>query len=248
MVTTYSEGVLSEASMDALTAIPDIGTEIEQGLGGVGGGDFLVSMMADDSLSIRTGEMQSAVINGHNLILSIAREQDAACLLHTRYLNGHVLNPYVAAENAEPMTRSNYTLSPDGTPLYDQSVVLLGTVIAKWREGPPGSRPRTFTVIISDGADTTSRSSPESVKRLVSDMLPSGEHIVAAIGINDGSTDFRTVFGEMGIPQPWILTPDASAEQVAGAFQTIADALALGAGDAQAFRQLTVGPPASRPD
>jgi hypothetical protein len=245
MTDTYKEGVLSEGSMQALVAVPQIGTEIERGLGRVEDADFLVSVLADDSLSISGRDMQAAVRNGHNLILSVAQGQAGTCHFHTRYLNGTVLNAYGPAGVAEPMTKWNYELSPNGTPLYDQTLVLLGTVIAKWREAPDGARPRTFSVVISDGDDTISRSDPEAVARLVTDLLLNRNHIVAAIGIDDGSTDFRRVFGAMGIPAPWILTPEASAEQVAAAFKTIADALALGAGSPAAFRQLAAGPPSS---
>jgi lysophospholipase L1-like esterase len=74
-------------------------------------------------------------------------------------------------------------------------------------------------------------------------MLLSGDHIVAAMGINDGQTDFRHVFGEMGIPEAWILTPDASAEQITKAFRRIAHALELAADSQQQFQQLTAGLP-----
>jgi len=245
MTEAYTEGVLSKDSMQALVAVPEIGAQIERGLGRAEDADFLVSVMADDSLSISTSDMEAAVRNGHNLILDVAKEQAGSCLFHTRFLNGRVLNPYGSADLAKPMTRENYELNPSGTPLYDQTIVLLGTMIAKWREAPAGSRPRTFSVVISDGDDNRSRGGPKPVEQLVSDLLLSGDHLVAAIGIDDGHTDFRRVFGAMGIPGPWILTPEATADQVAEAFKRIANALALGAGSQQAFRQLAAGPPPS---
>lgn len=244
MVGAYKDGVLSQDSMDSLAALPEIGSRIEEGLGAASKADFLVTVMPDDSFSIETDEMQKAVRAGHNAVLDVAKEQAASCLVHTRYLNGRVLNPYIAAKRAKSMTARNYELSPWGTPLYDQSVILLGTVLAKWREAPEDARPRTLSVIISDGVDTTSSScTPGSVKWLVGDMLLSGDHIIAAMGINDGQTDFRRVFGKMGIPEAWILTPDASAEQIAKAFRRIAHALELAADSEQQFRQLTSGLP-----
>jgi hypothetical protein len=39
------------------------------------------------------------------------------------------------------------------------------------------------------------------------------------MGLDDGSTDFREVFREIGIPDAWILTPGASPQEVRRAFQ-----------------------------
>jgi hypothetical protein len=50
-------------------------------------------------------------------------------------------------------------------------------------------------------------------------MQRSESHIVAALGINDGSTNFRQVFQEMGITDEWILTPGNSASEIRAAFQ-----------------------------
>src|SRR5207253_7903750 len=54
-------------------------------------------------------------------------------LAHTRYLNGHVLYPYRRLDDAVRMDAQNY--DPNlGTPLYDETVVMLGTVLAKTRK------------------------------------------------------------------------------------------------------------------
>lgn len=245
MVGAYTDGVLSQASMDALTAVPGVAGEIHAGLGDDVEADFLVTVMPDDSTSIGPAQ-EPMVRDGHNLVLQVAREEvGSTCLFHTRYLNGRVLNPYVLATAATEMRTDNYAPS-GGTPLYDQTVILLGTVLAKWRATSSHRPVRTFSVLISDGADTMSRTcTSASARWIVADMLTSGEHIVAAMGIDDGQTNFHRVFGEMGIPGPWILTPDASADDVARAFRTIARSVALAAGDAAAFHQLTAGPPPS---
>jgi hypothetical protein len=117
------------------------------------------------------------------------------------------------------MTSANYNPSL-GTPLFDQTVVLLGTVIAKAQElAQAGIAVRTVTLIITDGADYGStRMKPGDVKAIVDDMLAHEHHIVAAMGISDGSTDFRAVFKAMGIPDRWILTPGNSATEIRRAF------------------------------
>jgi hypothetical protein len=117
------------------------------------------------------------------------------------------------------MTPSNY--DPQlGTPLFDQTAVLLGTVIAKSQQlAQAGIAVRTVTLIITDGGDCGStRCKPADVKALVTDMLAQENHIIAAMGIDDGSTNFRKVFASMGIPDRWILTPGNSASEIRRAF------------------------------
>ena len=46
-------------------------------------------------------------------------------------------------------------------------------------------------------------------------------HIVAAVGLSDGHTNFRKVFGNMGIEDRWILTPGASKSDIRSAFRVI---------------------------
>jgi hypothetical protein len=245
MVGAFTEGAVSQETMGALTSVPEIGVRISEGLGGLADADFLVTVMPDDSFSIDTPAMRTAVRQGHNLVLTTAREQPGIrCLFHSRYLNGTVLNPYVPARDALEMTEANYSLSPGGTPLYDQSVVVLGTVLAKWRSVPGDRRPRTLSVLISDGADTTSTAcTPADVKWIVSDMLMTGDHIVAAMGISDGRTDFPKVFGDMGVPEQWILTPDASPDKLGAAFSSVAGALKLAVAEEDFGRLLEAGPP-----
>src|ERR1044071_6958879 len=51
-----------------------------------------------------------AVRDGHNFVLDALRgsRQSGEVLAHTRYLNGHVLCPYVALDHAVTMTSANY--------------------------------------------------------------------------------------------------------------------------------------------
>jgi len=94
----------------------------------------LVTMMPDDSGSIRFSGNVQAVRGGHNSVLDALGtcQQKDNILAHTRYLNGHVLFPYCGLAQAVRMDTSNYDPN-QGTPLYDQTIVLLGTVLAKSR-------------------------------------------------------------------------------------------------------------------
>lgn len=222
----YEEGLLSTASIQALD-ITDIGAQIQAGLG-INVDDVmssevvLVTIMPDDSGSIRFSNNAQAVRGGHNTILDalMTSNQQYNILIHNRYLNGHVLYPYCPLFQAVRMTPQNY--DPNlGTPLYDQTLVLLGTVLAKSQEFSDNGVPvRTVTLIITDGADAHScHADAKSVATVVKDMLRSENHIIAAMGIDDSYTDFHQVFKEMGIRDEWILTPGNSDSEIRKAFQ-----------------------------
>jgi len=79
---------------------------------------------------------------------------------------------------------------------------------------------RTVTLLITDGADAHSqRAGAKQVAAIVRDMLRAETHIIAGMGIDDGSTDFRQVFRDMGIRDEWILTPGNSEAEIRQAFQ-----------------------------
>jgi hypothetical protein len=221
----HDAGALSAKSLAALDVV-DVGAQIQAGLGvtidDVAASEVvLLTMMPDDSQSIAAANNTEAVRDGHNFVLeALARsKQSGEVLAHTRYLNGHVLFPYTELAHAQKMTNKNYDPSL-GTPLFDQTVVLLGTVIAKAQElAQAGIAVRTVTLIITDGGDYGSmRCRPADVAALVADMFAQENHIVAAMGIDDGTTDFKKVFRSMGIPDKWILTPGNSASEIRRAF------------------------------
>jgi hypothetical protein len=221
----HDQGALSARALAALDAA-DIGAQIQAGLGvaidDVAASEVvLVTMMPDDSQSIAHAGNTAHVRDGHNLVLDALRAsvQSGEVLAHTRYLNGHVLCSYVALDQAIEMTAANYRPNL-GTPLYDQTAVVLGTVIAKTQElMQAGIAVRTVTLLITDGGDYGStRTTPADVKAIVDDMIAQEHHIVAAMGISDGTTDFRAVFRAMGIPDRWVLTPGNSATEIRRAF------------------------------
>lgn len=219
------EGTLS-ADAARVLALADLGAQIQAGLG-VAVDDVrasevvLLTMMPDDSGSIRYAGNEKVMREGHNLVLdalSGAKQKDNI-LAHTRYLNGHVLFPYCPVAQAVRMDTSNYQATL-GTPLYDQTVVMLGTVIAKAQDFAMNGVPvRTVTLILTDGADAGSTfAKARDVRALVEDMRRAENHIVAGMGIDDGSTPFRDVFREMGIEDRWILTAKSGAADIRKAF------------------------------
>jgi hypothetical protein len=236
----HTAGALSAKSLATLDVV-DVGAQIQAGLGvtidDVAASEVvLLTMMPDDSQSIAAAGNTEAVRDGHNFVLDAlaSSKQGGEVLAHTRYLNGHVLFPYTQLAHAQRLTAANYDPRL-GTPLYDQSVVVLGTVIAKAQElAQAGIAVRTVTLIITDGADCGStRCKAADVAALVRDMLAQENHIVAAMGIDDGSTDFKRVFREMGIPDRWILTPGNSASEVRRAFQVFSQSAVRAAAGVQ---------------
>ena len=222
----HAEGVLSPGSLQALSGA-DLGAQIQAGLGVSVDDVFasevvLVTIMPDDSGSIRFSGNSQAVRDGHNLVLDalVASKQGEGVLAHTRYLNGTVLFPYLPLEQAQRMDSKNYDPN-QGTPLYDQTVVLLGSVIAKAQEfADAGVVARSVTLLITDGADEHSvRARAKDVRALVKDMAATETHIVAAMGIDNGSTDFQKVFRDMGLDDRWILTPGSDPHAIREAFQ-----------------------------
>lgn len=241
------DGTLSDASRRVLD-VADLGARIQAGLG-IAVDDVessevvLVTMMPDDSGSIRFAGNTGAVTDGHNLVLDAlaACRQCDDILVHNRYLNGTVLYPYTPVSHATRMSKSNYDPC-QGTPLYDQTVVLLGTVLAKAQEFADAGVPvRTVTLLITDGGDAHSvRATARHVHALVGDMLATENHIVAAMGIADGNTDFVAVFRSMGIPDSWILTPQNSTSEVRKAFQVFSQS-AVRASQSASFSKSSLG-------
>jgi len=216
-------------SADALQAlnVGDIGNQIQAGLG-VSVHDVttsevtLVTQLIDDSGSIRYANNAAAVRNGHNAVIDALSDSKQAngILAHCRYLNGTVLYPYGLIGQTPVMTSANYD-PMGGTPLYDQTAVILGTVVAKAQEFEDNNVPvRAVTLIVTDGDDQGSnRHKPRSLRPIIEDLFRTEMHIVAGMGISDGSTDFRQVFRDMGIPDEWILTPGNTDKEIRAAFR-----------------------------
>jgi len=243
-----AEGAISEQTAQILS-VKDIGAAIQAGLGvpvdDVQSSEVvLVTMMPDDSSSIRAAGNAQVVRDGHNLVIEAlsASKQKGNILAHTRYLNGGILYPYKSLDQAAKMDQSNYDPN-GGTPLYDQTIVLLGTVLAKTQEFAENGVPvRTVTLIITDGHDEHSvKSTPRDVALVVKDMLMSENHIVAAMGINDGRTDFRQVFQGMGVEDQWILTPGNTPSEIRRAFQVFSQSAVRASQNAVSFSQAAAG-------
>jgi hypothetical protein len=223
-----SQGALSPAAAQIID-IDDLGADIQNALG-ISVDDItssevtLVTLLIDDSGSIRFAGNTQAVRDGHNVVLDslTATKQKDSILVMCRYLNGKVLYPFTPVAQAPHMDASNYD-PLGGTPLYDESVTTAATVIAKTQEFVDnGVACRSVTVIVTDGGDASShRNSATDVKKLVRDMYRQECHIVAFMGVDDGLTDFRQVAKDMGVADEWILTPGNSPSEIRRAFAMV---------------------------
>lgn len=223
-----NDGMLGGASMMAFQ-VPNLGAQIQAGLGicvdDVEASEvFLLTLLVDDSGSIRFGQNAQAVRDGVNTVYQALSESKSAAeiLSSCRYLNGQVLDAYTPIDTATHLDSKNYNPN-GGTPLYDESVVTLGTVVAKTHEFENAGVPvRTVTVIVTDGADAGSRAqTPGTVKSIVQDMLRAENHLVFFVGIDDSYTDFRQVADSMGIPKEFVLTPGNSPSEIRAAMMVV---------------------------
>lgn len=247
------EGAVTPEALEGIQ-VEDLGAQIQAGLG-VSADDIqasevvLVTMMPDDSGSIRFSGNSQLMRDGHNLVLDAlgGSKQVDGILVHTRYLNGRVLYPYCALEQAVRMDTHNY--DPNlGTPLYDQSAVLLATVLAKAQEFEDNGVPcRSVTLLLTDGQDEHSPrmyggrgTTARDVGKLVREMLMTERHIIAAMGIGDPS-GFRDVFSEMGIQDNWIFTPGSNQTEIRRAFQMFSQSAVRASQNAASFSQVAVG-------
>ena len=232
-------------------AVDTLGPAIQAGLGAIDVDKIttdevvLVTLLVDDSGSIRFAGNADAVRQGHNTVIDALQgaKQSASVLMSCQYLNGTLLYPYVMLSDVTRMDAHNYNPG-GGTPLYDQTVQVLATVAAKMAEFEQGGvAARSITVIVTDGADMGSyRENTSSVKKVVDAMLRQENAIIAAIGVDDGQgTDFRGVFKAMGIRDEWILTPGNSPHDIRAAFQTVSQSAVRASQAAGSFSQAALG-------
>jgi hypothetical protein len=243
-----ADGDLSRDAATSLSAV-NYGTRIQDAMG-IRADDFeeseafLLALLLDDSSSIRFGANTDNVRKGYNGVLEAldkSRSRSQIQVMSTR-LNRGLLHGFVALADAERLSTSNYDPS-GGTPLYDSTVEVLGTIVAKEQEYKRQGIPvRTVTVIVSDGADCVSQLTTASdVATIVRDLLKLETHIVMAIGIDDGATDFVQVFTSMGIPKEWILTPANDPHEIRNAFGVVSRASLSASQGADAFSQTMAG-------
>lgn len=220
-----NRGVLSTRSSSALQR-PEIDREVRLALEASysvksTGTILLVTMMPDDSYSMvepqgESGTKRDSVISGHNELLdAMATSRDRGRILwQTRYLNRTVLNPFSPLTKCTRMTIENCP-STSSTPLYEQTLVLLGTILVKTEELVElGAKVRTATLIMTDGESTEVNKVElaRDVACVVQDMKQLGDHIVAGMSITSAGDKFSQPFLDMGIDPGYIFSATSREE------------------------------------
>jgi len=209
-------GVLSPKSEDALqrdSVVSQIESALEDSYTLESGNEvLLVTLMPDDSQSMTISRKNEGVIEGHNDLLKAFRQSPAAdkILLQTRYLNGHVLNPFQPIELCKDLTEQNYRCVY-GTPLFEQTIVTLGVVIAKTEEllQQGATSVRSATLVMTDAESTDILETlQEEVASVIGDIRRIGDHLVAGMGFSASAGDeaFRRAFIAMGIDPGLVFT------------------------------------------
>lgn len=248
--TAADRGNLSRISSQLL-ANADLGQQIQMGMGtpidAVTASEVVILMqLIDDSGSIRfvPGNTEAVREGSNGAIEALQKTKQAqagSIFAALRFLNGTVLYDIRPIVGAELLTPSNFN-PVGGTPLYDQTMVLCGTAIAKTQEyQSKGVSVRTISLIVTDGDDLHSQHSIQDCASVVTDLLKSEMHIVAAIGITDGKTDFRRIFQEMGIPDQWILTPQKNPTEIRKAFAMASQSAVRASQGSASFSQTAMG-------
>ncbi len=242
-----SEGVLSQDALNVI-GLRDIGAEINAAIG-VSVDDvkasevILLTLLVDDSSSINFAKNAQPMRDGHNLIIDAltATKQKDGILVMCRYLNKGLLSPYVPVAQAVRMDDQNYRPN-GGTPLYDEAITTLAAVLAKCQDFQNnGIACRTVTGILTDGGDSGSKKRAQDVAKIVRDMLVQENHIIAFVGVDDGSTDFKQVAADMGIQSEWVLTPGNSPSEIRKAFAMLSQSAIRASQTAAAFSQTAMG-------
>jgi hypothetical protein len=130
------------------------------------------------------------------------------------------------------------------TPLYDTIAAGLTASAAKMAELEQGGvAVRGVTAVITDGANNTSRQyrDPADLKPMVEGLLRSEQHIVLAVGVSDGQTDFRRAFGAMGIPDRCVLTPKNTKSEFRHAMGTVSQSVVRASQSPGSFSQVALG-------
>ncbi len=245
---------LEDDAVAALDLTADnLGATIMDGLGDVsideveqmGATEVLLWLrLVDDSWSIEQEGNTKNVIAGENLLIDALKGSKAsgAILVATLLFNGGLLQPFVTLEHAVRLDDKNYR--PAGhTPLYDTVGLGLSMGVAKKAELENGGvAVRCVTNITTDGADVGSRTHrPATLTPIVRGVLASERHIVSAMGIDDGYTDFRAVFRSIGILNQWVLTPGNSASEIRRAYGTVSQSAVRVSQAAGSFSQTAMG-------
>lgn len=201
-----------------------------------------VCMLLDNTPSMETRMNYRGVIEGHNLVVEAllnAKGVDSVetltalinpCDRYTKRITGDSDTFRWCALRAAPRLDKNSFIAGSSTPLYDRSLEVLGSVIArtKFWEDNYGVQTRTVTLLMTDGGNNDGKATAADVAKVVGDMLATEKHKVLFMGVDVGGIDFREIGKEMGIPDNCIDVVEHDPKAIRAKFQVFSQsAIAL---------------------
>lgn len=174
----------------------------------------LVAVLLDDSYSIEEFNNTENVIKGHNSIidsLRVSRNKNQIIFRSQLLKSPEPINNWVELDDAKGLDKYNY--QPAGeTPLYDGTVKLLLSTVAKMEQVIDAKKhPRFSALILTDGEHFIKDESKDleekklrRVKKLVMDIFkendPSFPNTLAFMGLkNDRVQSYHKIANSMGI-------------------------------------------------
>lgn len=223
------DGLLDQAALDSLNVV-DLGATIQDNLGvdpnAIDSTEvFGMFSLIDDSGSIEMAGNTPVVRTGYNGLLEALMSSQSRddIIVTTMMLNAGVTQAPTPLSNAR---RLGQEYQPNGgTPLYDKALELAALATVKHQEfAATGATFRGVLLIVSDGADQYSRVTTAAVKPVLTALQAQEVFQVIALGINDRYTDFKRVFGEMGVLPENILTVNNDPSSIREAFGVVSRA------------------------
>lgn len=223
------EGVLSSASQQLLSG--QLGPIVVAGAAGMAAENItvtdvtLVTVLIDASSSIAGSGLEDAVRDGENALVDAfagSREKDSILLaLWTFNEKPKVVHSYVPVTDAVRLDAKNYRAT-GSTALYDTWCDALGANVAyaqKLRDS--GAPVRSVVVVITDGADVSSKRKVQDCARLSRDLLASEQFVLAFVGVG-AEVNFKSVAQSMGVPDGCIeVQTNATASGLRAVFQMV---------------------------
>lgn len=238
----------------------DLGQQIQAGFGVVATSVdasevLLVTLVVDDSTSIRSTGNEQIVRDGVNLVLKSlkdSKQRDNIFVMIVVFNNygkpSNVIVPYTHIDDVPYLDATNYRAN-GGTPLYDMDIKKSAMIIAKMQEfADCGVTARGVALMMSDGADYGSNKKPSDAATANRSLLSTEQHIMLAMGIDDSErdaqgnvvqkgTDFRKVFSSMGYRPECILTPGNTESELRAAFMVVSQSAVRASQGAKGFSQ-----------
>lgn len=181
----------------------------------------LVTVVIDDSYSIRMSGFDDAIVQGQNEMLQalINSKQEDSILVAQWKLGSkaELLHSYLPVSDALVLDDKNYNPS-SGTALYDVWMDALASNVAYAQTlSSSGAQVNSVAMVLTDGRDEhSSRYLARDCLALARDLLVSETFHLAFIGVGE-KRRFQTIAEEMGFPSASTLVADASAREIRAA-------------------------------